>query len=227
MTNNWLSEWSDSKVEIALKLNKGDCGGSYAEAAIILCSVLSGISADIWPGKHIDKKRFVELLVKYSSDALQVTRISTPLLINALETKSMTKESNNLFNAIMPKSEHLVINGEDVDKYENEILEICPEIDKTIIKQNSYANILYEEIRSGYTHEYMPGARSDSWAMGTNRKNSLISYVNRVDMPHRLIHFNINWLCELVKSVVSNLEKENEIPVYTKYSQWWLLTHEI
>ena len=222
MTDNWLSEWSNSKIELALKLNTGECGGSYAESAIILCSVLSAISADIWPGRHIDKKRFVELLVKYSTDTLQVKRISTPLLVNALETKNMINESNILVSTIMPKSEHLVVNGEDVDKYENEILEICPEIDRTIIKQNSYANILYEEIRSGYAHEYMPGTRSDSWAMGSKRNNSLISYVNRADMPHRLIHFNINWLCNLVKSIVDNIENENEKPIYPTYSQWWL-----
>ena len=222
MTDNWLSEWADLKVEIALKLNKGDCGGSYAEAAIILCSVLSAISADIWPGEHIDKKRFVELLVKYSSDSLKVKRISSPLLIYALEVNGVIKESNILSNAIMPKSDSLVVNGEDVDRYESEILDICPELDRKIIKQNSYANILYEEIRSGYAHEYMPGSRSDSWAMGSNRKNSLISYVNRADMPHRLIHFNINWLCEIIKSVVVNLEMKEKMPVFTEYSEWWV-----
>ena len=70
MSNSWLKEWSDSKVDLALRLNSGECGGTYAEAVIILCSVLSGIAADVWPGRNKDRKRFVELLVKYSSDSL-------------------------------------------------------------------------------------------------------------------------------------------------------------
>jgi hypothetical protein len=222
MTNNWLSEWSNSKIDIALKLSKGGSGGTYAEAVIILCSVISGISADIWPGKNRDKKRFVELLVNYSNDSLKVKNISIPLLIASLEEKGLTAESDQIFNEIMPKSKTLVITGEDVDKSEDYLLDLYPEIDREIVKRNSYANILYEELRSAYVHEYMPGARSDSFAMASNNANGQVSYINRADKPHRLIYFNVSWLCELINSIVANLEKKDVIPVFTDYSEWWL-----
>jgi len=64
MSENWLNEWSEQKILLAEKLNSGECGGSYAEAVIILCGVLSGIAADTWPGIRKDRKRFVELLTK-------------------------------------------------------------------------------------------------------------------------------------------------------------------
>lgn len=222
MTDNWLSEWSNSKIELALKLNKGECGGSYAEAVIILCGVLSAISADIWPGRYKDKNRFVELLVQYSDVSLNVKNISIPLLIGGLIKRNMIKESEKLITEIMPRSDSRVITGKDVDKSEKELLSICPDLDRKLIKQNCYANILYEEIRSGYVHEYMPGGRSDSWAMGSIRNNNQVSYVNRADKPHRLIYFNVNWLCELVKSVVGNIDNKNEAPVFADYSEWWL-----
>ena len=58
----WRTDWVTEKKRIALCLANGECGGSYGEAVLILCAVLSALAADIWPGKGIDQMRFVELL---------------------------------------------------------------------------------------------------------------------------------------------------------------------
>ncbi len=55
----WRTEWIQKKNEIALDLAAGQCGGSYGEAVIILCAALSALAADVWPGRGIDRVRFV------------------------------------------------------------------------------------------------------------------------------------------------------------------------
>ncbi len=220
MSNSWLKEWSDKKVELALRLNAGECGGSYAEAVIILCSVLSGIAADVWPGRNQDRKRFVELLIKYTAASFDCQKVSVPLLVGAIRNCGYIPLSNQIKSDLMPFGETRVITSSDVDKTIDELRVAYPEIDTATLKKNSYSCVLYEEIRSGYVHEYKPGERSDSWAM--TRQDSSISYINRIDKPDRLIYFNVSWLVSLVREVVDTLSKTDPLPTFNAYSLWWL-----
>ena len=122
----------------------------------------------------------------------------------------------------MPLCDTQVITGNDVDKTIDELKVAYPSIDVTTLKKNSYACVLYEEIRSGYVHEYKPGKRSDSWAMSGVRQNGSISYINRLDKPDRLIYFNVLWLGDLVKEIVDALSKSDPLPTFNTYSSWWL-----
>ncbi|MFA6051347.1 MAG: hypothetical protein WC762_02025 [Methylobacter sp.] len=220
MSNSWLKEWSHKKVELALRLNNGDCGGSYAEAVIILCSVLSGIAAEVWPGRNQDRNRFVELLVKYTDASFNCQKVSVPLLVGAVRNNGDIQLADKIKRDLMLFSDARVITGDDVDKTIDELKAAYPSIDLTILKKNSYACVLYEEIRSGYVHEYRPGERSDSWAMTAGQ--SSISYINRVDKPDRLIYFNVEWLAKLIGEVVDTLSKFESMPVFNAYSPWWL-----
>ncbi len=222
--NSWLKEWSDTKIELARRLNSGECGGSYAEAVIILCSVLSGISADVWPGRKIDRKRFVELLVKYTGASLYSQKVSVPLLVGAMRDKGEIQLADQISRDLMPSNKARVITGDEVDKTIDELKAAYPTVDSATLKKNSYACLLYEEVRSGYIHEYKPGERSDSWAMGSVRKNSPIIYINRIDKPDRLIYFNVSWLASLISEAVNILSKNDPLPTFSDYSSWWLET---
>lgn len=225
MSNSGLKEWCDTKIELALRLNSGDCGGSYAEAVIILCSVLSGISADIWPGKFQDKKRFVELLIKYTSASLNCEKVSIPLLVGAVRSSGDIQLAKQIKNKLIPFYDSRVITGDDVDKTFSELKSAYPTIDVKTLKKNSYAHILYEEIRSGYVHEYRPGERADSFEMsGVSQNSSItyITYINRLDKTDRLIYFNVSWLAKLIEEIVDNLLKTNSLPVFKNYNTWWL-----
>lgn len=225
MSNRWLKEWCDTKIDLALRLNSGDCGGSYAESVIILCSVLSGISADIWPGKFQDKKRFVELLVKYTGASLNCERVSTPLLVGTIRSSGDAQLAKQIKNDLMPLSDSRVITGDDVDKTISKLKSVYPTIDMKTLKKNSYAHILYEEIRSGYVHEYRPGERADSFEMsGVSQNSSLtyITYINRLDKTDRLIYFNVLWLAKIIEEIVENLLKTSSMPVFKNYTTWWL-----
>jgi len=225
MSNDWLQEWSQSKIDLASRLSSGECGGSYAEAVIIICNVLSAISADIWPGRNIDKKRFVELLFKYSNSMESCETISVPLLIDTFRECGNIKLANKLKMELLPFSDTRVITGNDSDKTIGDLKTDYPEIEITVLKRHSYSCILYEDIRSGYAHEYQPGGRADSWPMSSDRDNCLVSYTNRLTNAgtvNRLIHFNVSWLVRLAGEVVGNLVKENPMPTFTRYTSWWL-----
>lgn len=222
VSNSWLKEWCNTKTELALRLNSGDCGGSYAEAVIILCSVLSGIAADIWPGQHQDRKRFVELLIKYTNVSLNCEKISIPLLVGAVRNSGDIQLADKIKKELIPFCDTRVLTGDDIDKPLNELKSNYPTIDTKILKNNSYANILYGEIRSGYVHEYRPGKRSDSWNMSGVRQNSSISYINRLDKTDRLIYFNVSWLAKLIEEIAGNFSKNTSLPVFNNYDSWWL-----
>lgn len=222
MSCDWLQEWSEKKIQLAFCLSAGECGGTYAEAVMILCGVLSGIAADIWPGTNKDKKRFVELLVKHTDPARHVTRVSVPLLVGEIRESGDIRLANKLKTDLLPVSDTRVITGEDVDKSILELIHAYPSIGAGRLRRHTYACLLYEELRSGYAHEYRPGARSDSWAMGAIRQKSAISYINMLDRPDRLIYFSIIWLADMVRDVVSDLAKSNPFPSFPNYPSWWL-----
>lgn len=222
MSNSWLKEWSDSKINLALDLNAGECGGTYSEAVLILCSVLSGIAADTWPGRNQDRKRFVELLVKYTGVSLNCQKVSAPLLVGAVRSSGDIPLAERIKSDLLPLSDTRVITGNDVDKTIDELKMAYPSIDVKTLKKNSYACVLYEEVRSGYVHEYRPGGRSDSLAMGTARQNSSISYINRLDKIDRLIYFNVSWLANLIGEIVDALSKSDPLPKFNTYKLWWL-----
>jgi len=224
MSNSWLKEWTDSKIELALRLDAGECGGSYAEAVIVLCCVLSGIATDVWPGRHQDRKRFVELLVKYAGQELHSEQVSVPLLVGTLRSSGDVRIADSIRRELMPLSDTRVITGDDVDKSIDELAARYPTLSTSVLKKNSYACVLYEEVRSGFVHEYRPGERSDSWAMGSARQNGSISYINRADKPDRLIYFNVSWLANLVREIVNALTITDPMPVYGTYNSWWLDT---
>src|SRR4051812_45254191 len=118
MPEDWREEWVGAKVTLATRLGSGECGGDYAEAVLILCSVLSAVAAERWPGHQKDKNRFVELLHQYADASLCATRVSIPLLVAFLGKKSRSSEQKKLRDEFMPVSDTRVLTGEDVDKEE-------------------------------------------------------------------------------------------------------------
>jgi len=71
-----LGNTVDRKLAVAITLSEGGGGGSYYEATLLLSSTVSGIAADVWPGEGIDRKRFVQLWVRYVHPDLDAVRIS-------------------------------------------------------------------------------------------------------------------------------------------------------
>ncbi len=97
---------------------------------------------------------------------------------------------------------------------------ICGTLAGKKIREHSYANLLYSEVRSPYTHEFKSGQRADSWPM-TRRENVAISYGNWTDAPQKHIHFHIDWISELAISVAQAVDKAAaQLP--PKPQRWWV-----
>ncbi|GEM_PF-2074885 len=188
----WRKHWAAEKCRIAVRLSKGEVGGSYAEAVIIVCAILSALAADIWSGKRIDRFRFIEMLVRITPHAAIFGMISTPILVQHLHDESIKlkntqpKEAEGLISqaillqqACRITDKSLVVTGSEVDRNESDILSICPNIGRTMLRRFSYASLLYDDVRLSYAHEYRPGERAESNPM-TMRNDQAVSYINRL-----------------------------------------------
>lgn len=215
----WRKDWVEEKKNIALRLNSGECGGSYGESVIILCNVLSALAAEVWPGERKDRARFVELLKEFASIKYEVTKISIPLLIAYLKNRQRDKEAENIRKAYLDVSPAIVLTDK-VDKSEKEIMQVCNTLGKKELRDHSYANLLYTEVRSGYAHEYKTGNQTDPWPM--TQQEAFISYVNWACKPDRHIHFHISWIADLALSIAEEVDKiESTLPRNDPQS-WWI-----
>jgi len=228
----WRCDWVNEKCEIASALARGEAGGSYSEAAILICTALSALAAEVWPGSNIDRARFVELLVRFESSPRVSMNISVPLLVQHLETASSkdSKDSNDcaalLTKEFLPFSSTRVVTGPEVDKTESELVLICPVLTPKTVRKFSYACLLYEQVRSSYAHEYQPGAKADSWPM-TMCQGQSVSYVNRLlgaGIPEtaRLIHFHIEWLTKLAVDLAGSIDETCATLPHQEPSSWWI-----
>jgi hypothetical protein len=217
---NWRARWVARKVLIATRLANGDIEeAGYAEAAMILCGVLNALAAELWPGKGKDKQRFVELLVRYAGTRLCMTTISIPLLIGHLGNAKDAQHLREYVQSVDHSLASRVLTGPEIDLTESEAASLCPNVPAWMLRHFSYAALLYEEIRCGYAHEYVHGVRSNSWKMST-QGNAFVSYVNRIDLSRRLIHFDVPGLCKLATS--TEFGSRDKVP-NSSFADWWLL----
>lgn len=220
----WNKAWVREKCDIAGRLARGEAGGGYAEAAIVLCAALTALAAEVWPGSGMDKARFVELLVRFGENRDLCSTVSVPLLVQELEALNRNSEATVLRRAAsLPDSARIVV-GPEVDRSESEVLAACPSLDPVFVRTFSYAVLLYQEIRSSYAHEYQPGPSADSAPM-TATADQAVSYVNYIREPtytrsDRVIHFHMSWLRELARDLADALDA-TILPQPTP-SLWWI-----
>lgn len=214
-------DWVDTKVATALHLANGKCGGSYAEGVIILSAVISAIAAEAWPGRFMDKKRFVELVNTYCTDDIKPTQVSIPLLIGFLREKEKYGEADVIRKNFMNYQKTRVLTSEDVDHSETEVLSICPGLSLGEIRRFSYSSVFYDEVRSGFVHEYRPGKKADSYPIASAQDDQ-ISYGNWVDDPDRHIYFPMQWVINIAKSVAKTADSNADQFPLGQPQKWWV-----
>lgn len=214
---NWRTKWMTKKSDISLSLANGICGAGYAEAVIILCSALSAVAAEIWPGRNKDRSRFTELLIHSSEDSCSL--ISVPILFELLKADNHSKEVKILDSRIEKFGLTRVLTSSDVDIPEKEVAMILPNLNLKKLRSCSYAALLYDEVRSYYVHQYDPGDRSNAWPMSTYQ-NSPASYVNLLSRP-RQIHFHVEWLSKVAVKAAKYADNLGRLPQEDPAS-WWV-----
>ena len=232
MLAQWRKDWIASRVTLACELNKGACGGTYAEATVILCNVLSAIAAHLWEGRGIDRARFIELLVRYASLTPNCKTVSVDLLIQSLSDKKLVAEMRK---DLLPSIDDIKIWGEDKDKSIEELKIAYPALGVKQLKEHTYANILYTRLRSGLIHEYDVGQGVSEYpAIAKDlRQIGKIPYLNVMTLEvingrhisKRKIHFHISWLSELVLSVANNPALPDDKMPHPK--PWWIHSNSL
>jgi hypothetical protein len=219
--------WVQERIELAKRLNEGECGGYYSDAMLILSAVLSGLAADLWPSKGKDRRRFVEAWSTLSSLRLNPNAISVPLLLDALEKEGNTdlveKVRATRPGALAPW-DSLVVTGERVDQSEDELATLDPRLTSRVLRRFSYGNVFYEHVRSGYTHEYHTTESARSYPQTS--EPAPVSYVNVLKRPvlrrSRPIHFDIAWVAEVVESVSASIVVTGRDRPLPDPRIWWV-----
>jgi hypothetical protein len=213
------------KVKTAQVIAAGCCGGTYAEGALILCGIISAMSAIAWPGKKKDRKRFVEIITRFPSQEINPKKISIPLLV----------QDGKVCNSRLGISEKSLYLTEANDLNETEVVKSCPGLSLSEIRKYSYAHLLYEQIRCGYVHQYRTGTKTsdhDQLRQIANLKERDISYVNanKGNEICQFIHFPLPWIACIAAGIAQGLDNESskkgkmpfddlcfEVP-----TKWWL-----
>lgn len=222
-SENWRRNWVAEKCQVAQRLSRGEAGGSYAEAALVMCATLSALAAELWDGTGIDRVRFIEMLVRLGPEADICGTISIPLLTQHLEASGREAYAKQLQRAFSVPSISRVLTGPEVDRGASDILALCPALDLEEIRRFSYASILYSEVRSSYAHEYRPGDLADSWPM-TMQQDQKVSYINRLrgDLnTRRLVHFHFEWLTVLPVELAGVVESLAPALPQSRPKVWW------
>ena len=201
-----LASWVERPLAVASALNRGECGGTYLEASLIISGALSAIASFAWPGKGKDRRRIVEAWVNYSGRA-DAKRISVPLLRVYLLTNNRQAEAEALArarpDAFGPGQGCRVLTGDDVDLVEDEVAGLCPLLERKKIREHAYATLFYEHVRCGLVQEGELGESATTFPMTT--RDSGVSYGNWIDRP-RTIHFAVPWLIDLSRDVAAGVD---------------------
>ena len=215
------------KAAVAGRLANGECGGWYGDAVLILSSAISALSADLFPGLGIDRKRFVQLWARYADTALTPLQVSVPLLAQDLHEsgdranlaglQKLRPDAISLFPAMVDTK---VLDGSRSDASEAEVQLACPNLTVAGIRKFSYPNVFYSEIRSGFVHEGDTTNRGSSHPGGSRKTD--ISYMNVLQKPFRRIHFSIEWLSNVAESIAANAFEDVYKPRAPLPKTWWL-----
>jgi hypothetical protein len=205
--------WVENQSRMAQALESGALGGSYADGAIILTSAIGAMSSLLWrPAKGTDRKRFIEIVVRFCSEGPDTTRISSALFAEA---------HPQLAHALGITDKALYMSGRN-DKTESDVMAICTAAEsegcqKTNVRRYAYATLLYEQVRCSFIHEYRPGEKAteiDHFRGIAGNPKDEISYANTLFehngclVGRRLIHFPLEWITAVAVAVARSMDDQ-------------------
>jgi hypothetical protein len=211
MHTSYFEDWFQKRLEIADDIVSKHGMSAVSDAEIILFCAASSLAAILWPRntakRPIDKKRFVQFLIEYSSKTCpSLNTISVDLLIRHLLNESNSTEAKILIEKFY-RSEYAyysksptryyddgprdieyaagtlsnIYYPHEIDVTEEKILKLTPGVSRREIRKCSYANVIYSDLRSGLVHEYEPTGNVAEY--GWNKSNDGLAYINNLIMP--------------------------------------------
>jgi hypothetical protein len=205
-----VSEYLESKIRFVRQVIESDIAVGYEDIALILCTTISAAAASRWPGRDIDRKRFIELLVLHSPRSIDVTRVSVAALIN----KGFVNESDTPYSADNTR----IFRDEEIDPLLPDAVNEYAGIPLRRLKKCTYAALVYDWIRCAYAHEY----RANEFVIHVpaSRRPARVSYIGRLHGTgiRRMAYFDLESLIDLASHHAAN-EAESPAPYP---AEWWV-----
>jgi len=207
-----MQKFLQGRIDLVKSLIDSDLSVHYADLVLILCSVLSACAEHRWPGEYIDKKRFIELLVRYSPDKFRTSWVSVPSLIyDGLISESQTPYGK-------PGNMTRIYRDDEIDLSLEDASRKYPRVSAKDLRKHCYAYLIYDRLRCGYAHKYCP--REGIISVRASHKKARISYIGRLSGAaiKRMGSFHLDYLISLAEYHVFNLPNSpSECP-----SSWWI-----
>lgn len=199
------------RLELAKALVNSD-DAEYADIVLIITAVLSACASIRWPRiERTDRKRFIELLVSHSPQELHTSWVCIPALIN----RQFVSESDTPYaggNATR------IFRDDEIDLSLEDARTRYPGVEAKQLRKYCYASLIYEWLRCGYSHEYVP--REDITPVPPSRAEARTSYIVRGmgAAGHKImVSFHLEYLFKIAEHHVSILpDEESPAP-----SSWW------
>ena len=78
-----MRHFLEDRIRLVRELIASDISVAYGDLVLILTAVISSCAAARWPGRGIDRRRFIELLVQLSPPDAHTNWVCVPALINS------------------------------------------------------------------------------------------------------------------------------------------------
>lgn len=204
-----MKEFLQGRIELAKWLAAEVPQAHYADLVLILTAVLSACAARRWPGDYIDRRRFVEVLVRCSAPQFHTSWVSLPALLGDYP-------GANEMPAGMPDTR--ILCGHEVDLSYEEAEKQYPDFSAKDLRNHSYASLIYRWLRCGYAHEYW--ANENVTHVPASNEKARVSYIGRLTTHghRRMASFHLEYLVELAEHHVSILSSA----ACDRPSVWWI-----
>ncbi len=208
-----MREFLLDRIRLVRELLESDIEIAHSDIGLILCSVLSACAAERWPGRGIDRARFIELLVTHSRADMRADWICVPALI----VNGHVVESDTPYGAGGQSTR--IFRGDEIDldlnacrsKYSNVSVRDC--------KSCSYAALIYGWLRCGYAHQYAPHVNITHYP--PSRHNARVSYIGRGTPDGgltRMVSFHLDYLIALTEYHADNVASTPD----SNPAEWWI-----
>lgn len=207
-----MKDFLRGRLELVEALESSFTAAAYADLVLIITAVLSACASVRWPGTGIDKRRFVELLVKQSPEDFHTDWVSVPALIN----EGFIAERDTPYG--LPGKSTQVFYDQEIDLAFEEAKVKYSQVPVRQLCKHSYACLIYEWLRCGYAHEYCP--HENVTHVPASHRKARVSYIGRSTHNglKRMVSFHIDYLKDLAQHHVSNLPEESS----PTPNLWWI-----
>ena len=206
-----MRHFLEDRIRLVRELIESDISVAYGDLVLILSAVISSCAAARWPGRGIDRRRFVELLVQLSPPDAHMNWVCVPALINS----NLVSEADTPYG---PGENTRIFRDDEIDLELSAAQAKYTNVSLGNLKRRTYAVLIYEWLRCGYAHEYC--AHENITHVPPSRYNARLSYIGRgtPDGLKRMVSFHLDYLIDLAQFHAATLaEAADPVP-----GEWWI-----